>query len=152
MFLGLGQTLLSTCVFPWRRQLSCTYSTNKITALAQGHRRQSWEEGHQESAVQPQHFAEDKQPSVCHAQPTSAPRSSLGAAPVLGRVFSGAMLALEALAVLQREISVGGVVSNQQNVLCSPSQDVSRCKAFNLGMHLHGALLAALLLWTRALL
>lgn len=109
MFLGLGQTLLSTCVFPWRRQLSCTYFTNKITALAQGHRRQSWEEGCQESAVQPQHFAEDKQPSVCHAQPAPAPRCSPGAAPVLGRVFSGVMFAPETLAVLQWDIRVGGV-------------------------------------------
>ena len=70
---------------------------------------------------------------------------------MLGRVFSGVMLALEALAVLQREIRVGGVDSNQQNVLCSRSQVVLRCKPCNLGMHLHGALVPALLLWPRAL-
>ena len=42
-------------------------------------------------------------------------------------------------------------LTNQQNALCSPSQDVLHCKAFNLGMHLHGALVPALLLWPRAL-
>lgn len=101
-----------SCV-PWRRQLSCTYFANKITALAQGQRRQSWEEGRQGSTVQPQHFTEDKQPRVCHAQPTPAPRCSPGAAPVPGRVFLGVMLALEALAGLWREIRVGGIDCHQ---------------------------------------
>lgn len=77
----LGQTLPSTRVLPGRRQLSCTYFTNKITALAQGQRRQHWEEGCQESTGQPQHFAKDKNspvsaahsPRLLHAAPPGLP-------------------------------------------------------------------------------
>lgn len=61
------------------------------------------------------------------------------------------MLALETLAVLQREIRICAVDSNKQNALCSPSQNSLHCKAFHLGMHLHGGLVPAPLLWPRAL-
>lgn len=42
-------------------------------------------------------------------------------------------------------------LTNQQNVLYSSSQDVLHGKAFSWGMHSHGALVPALLLWPRAL-
>lgn len=80
---------------------------------------ESWEK---ESSVQPQHFAEDKHPPSAMHSPRLL-RDARWGLPLDRAGSARGRRSLWVLPVLQREVRVSGVDSNQQNMLCFPSRD-----------------------------
>lgn len=109
------QTLLSAFALPRRQWLSCTYFKNKITALAQGHLRQSW---------------------------TGAVRRAQLPAPccplAISRPFHGVSPAQEVSDLLPEESRAHRFHPDHQDMLCSSSQQVFCCQPlemYSCGLH-----------------